>query len=240
MPCKSSCKQLGVKCLFGTIFSWYTWRSYENVLKLLTVVHINKMYILVFTCELNWYLEEFNICVVWIQERFLQRDVNDRQNRVMRHTRLFSNHLCAQTLPAAVNSPTSSKKKKKALCSLPKKTLCCHWSASVTGHFQEFVVASHPRIPSNAGLLPGTAIYWPSAKPHTAAFTPAHTHRVTLCTHARPCTCTLLGNMRVTHTLRRQPRGLIGAGGGQAGFLPVCRPPIGAASAINTVVTGSS
>lgn len=41
---------------------------------------------------------------------------------------------------------------------------------------------------------------------------------LTLCTHASPRTCTLLGNMQGTHTLRIQQRGLIG--GGQTGGIP--------------------
>lgn len=158
---------------------------------------------------------------------FLESE-DDRNHRVAQQPALV------QTLPTAVNSFTSSK---KPLCSLPKNPPL-------------------PLVRSSHRTFSGICCCEPSQNSEQRGSASRNYDLLTLrtpaggrfytCAHARcahmlaPAHAHYLANMRVTLTLRIQ-RGLIGAGGvGQAGFLPACCPPMGAGSAINTVVTGSS
>lgn len=139
-------------------------------------------------------------------------------------TELFSSRLSVQALPTAVNSFASSKKK-----NVKKK------ERERVREKKPLLSTKNPPLPlarSSHRTFLGICCCEPSQNSEQRRSASRNYDLLTLCktraqpllllrTHARPCTCTLLGNMRVTRTLSMQQRGLIGAGGWTGG-IPSC------------------
>lgn len=132
-------------------------------------------------------------------------------------------------LPTAVNSPTSSKKKPQKTLLTPKKNPALPLARSSHRTFSGICCCEPSQNSEQRRSASRNYDLVTLSKPthshfYTCTHTHPHTHAVTLCTHAHPCSCTLLGNMRVTHTVRTQQRGLIGVGGWTGG-IPSCELP---------------
>lgn len=139
-----------------------------------------------------------------------------------------------QFLLLAVHIPTSSKSDPSLL-----KILHPHWSVSVTGRFQEFVIVSHLKILSNSGFLPGTTIHWASAYTHVPSLThtQTHTHSVHIQAHAHEHNYLATHWVSDPHIENTAERPHWWGAGRRDSFL--CSPPIGAERVINMVVTRS-